>query len=444
MKGAPALEALEHLLRLGGLSALLAEGRLHISDISDSAAQISARANLGTLILLLQPTEDVCTGLDIRLGKQTAPHWQGQYRRDALSKTYGLRGIAAACTYEGDELQPAATSNSGASVWAWKSIGRGGVLLIGSDLVGDVLCFRQGDPARKPIDDELAKWGYSGERPNYLFDGYVDQNHPHDRPADWLLFALVNFVEAKTATVADPLLPHDAACAVVITGDTDGATAEHYAQQRLLLGDLPITYFLRTACAVEAETLRALDADPRVDLQLHPDALDAPNRYGTLLDQQIAWFEETVGRRPSYVRNHGYLNDGYWRHANHWIRSRITWSANLPGVDGLVLNGSLLPARLQLEGCLTPHWSLLTPYGDGMMFALGLSGQEAASRIEDHIEEIRMSGLPGLITINLHPANVGSTRPLHEVLHRLIGRNVLAWSLQQCAAWFERRDASPL
>ena len=89
----------------------------------------------------------------------------------------------------------------------------------------------------------------------------------------------------------------------------------------------------------------------------------------------MQWFYKLIGRRAKYVRNHGFLNDGYWRHAVAWCKEGIVGSSNLPGLDGRILNGSLLPSRLVLNGKVTSHWSILTAFGDGAFFIHGLFAQ---------------------------------------------------------------------
>jgi hypothetical protein len=431
--------ALRHFLSLVGLADHFRAGRLHARHGDVPGAEALARA--GAVVIISDPSQATMSALGVSSTRIADGEWTAQYRLAPKSAFSRLRGFSGFQMFTGSALESIAEDAAGRAVWAWCQIGAGGVLLLGSDVVGDIVRFRQGDARRTARAGEAESWGYSGERPNYLFDGTVDKTKPHDRPADWLCLALADLVSRKIGVLPGPMLPNGARCALVVTGDTDGATSEHYRKQRELLGDLPITYFLRPACAAPQEILLQLERDSRVDLQLHPDALEQPQLYGRLLDEQSAWFFDAVGRRPVYVRNHGYLNDGYWRHARHWIRNGVTWSSNLPGVDGLVLNGSLLPARLCLNGELTSHWSLVTPYGDGMVFALALSDEQAAARVETHVDEIIASEVPGVLAVNLHPANVASTAALHSVIQRLADKGVLTWSVDQCARWFEQMDA---
>ncbi len=149
-----------------------------------------------------------------------------------------------------------------------------------------------------------------------------------------------------------------------------------------------------------------------------------------------------TGASPRSVRNHGFLNDGYWGHLNAWVKNRIEISSNLPGVDGTILNGSLLPARVSREGLLTEHWSILTAIGDGVRFAMGKSGPESAQCIFDLADAIKSSQLPGVIVVNFHPQNVAETHEMHAAVIELIHNGFVAMTMGECLDWFSERDRS--
>jgi hypothetical protein len=223
--------------------------------------------------------------------------------------------------------------------------------------------------------------------------------------------------------------------AVVVTGDDDQA---YLAEQLSLLGETPITYFLHPQTRHTPATLKSMLDRPWIDLGLH--ALDEPTRYGEKLAEQVRWFRELVGTAPLSVRNHGFLNDGYWGHLPHWQREGIRISSNLPGLGGRILNGSLLPARLANRGELTDHWSILTAIGDGVRFVAGMSDEDAAACITRLGQDISRSGVPGVIVLNLHPQNVGETRAMHGAVHELIAVGFCAMTLSEVLGWFSARD----
>jgi hypothetical protein len=150
-----------------------------------------------------------------------------------------------------------------------------------------------------------------------------------------------------------------------------------------------------------------------------------------------------VGRRASSLRNHGFLNDGYWGHLKPWIDEGISFSSNIPGLDGCALNGSLLPARVYDDGRLTGHWSVVTAIGDGVRYVNGgKSDVESANCIFDLAEAIRQSAIPGVIVLNLHPQNVGDTRAMHLAAREVIRSGFIAWNMRDCLDWFANGVAS--
>jgi hypothetical protein len=238
------------------------------------------------------------------------------------------------------------------------------------------------------------------------------------------------------------MLPGGAVGALVLTGDDDQAQLANYRVQLDLIGDLPMTYFLHPLTKHNARTLRAMARAGRIELGLHPDSLDAPSDYEKRFMAQARWFAALTGARPISVRNHGFLSDGYWGHFPVWDRAGVRISTNIPGLDGRILNGSLLPSRLFLGDRLTDHWSLLTAIGDGIMFALGKSADEASECIMSLGNDIRRSGVPGVIVLNLHPDNVGTTRSMHIAALELVKRGFYPWTIRECLEWFQSRDGS--
>ena len=115
-------------------------------------------------------------------------------------------------------------------------------------------------------------------------------------------------------------------------------------------------------------------------------------------------------------------------------------SSNLPGFDGHVLNGSLLPARLAWEGRLTTHWSVLTAVGDGVRFAAGMTDKEAGDLVLAVADQIRQSAIPGVMVLNLHPQNVSETRAMHFAAKEIVRGGFIAWNLRQCLEWFDQVD----
>lgn len=334
---------------------------------------------------------------------------------------------------------------SNATVWGRVNIGNGAIVLVGTQMAYDITRYRQGDPAQvDSLERQSSRWGVDGERSVYLYEKQRAGECPHERHADLWGFSLANVLEDLTGQKNHSILPWGVPGALVITGDDDQAFLEKYEQQLKTLEGRPITYFLHPKTRHTRRTLKAIRKRSRIDLALHPDALDAPNRYGELLHAQCAWFKRLTGHTPLSVRNHGFLNEGYWGHAIAWMVQGILFSSNIPGLDGTVLNGSLLPARLAIDGRLSEHWSILTAFGDGMISALGMSDQEASDRILQLGNDIRKSKLPGVIVLNLHPQNIDSTQMMHQAALDLIDSGFIAWTMKDCLEWFAGQDGSRL
>lgn len=336
------------------------------------------------------------------------------------------------------------SDDEGRAAWLFLSTAaRGQIIFIGTDLVSDIVRYRQGDPAAATKRPTETQWGFAGERPNYLFEAQLAGEDSRERPADWWCEALADALDRLCGQVRSPMLPNGAPGAIVVTGDDDQAPLHRYAQQQEALGSLPITYFLHPLTKHDKASLRQLRAGRRLELGLHPDALDHPDRYRELFSEQAQWFRRLTGEDTRTIRNHGFLNDGYWGHAATWNDHGVEGSSNLPGLDGRIINGSLLPARLLLDGELTEHWCILTAIGDGIVFVHGWDDVQSAACVLDLADRIRKSGVPGVIVINLHPENIDKTRGMHEAVLKVVQDGFVPWTMSECFEWFGtgvRRD----
>ena len=244
---------------------------------------------------------------------------------------------------------PVVDDVQGRKIWVYQPVGSSGILFVGTDLPADLIRYRQGDPLAAATRPTEAMWGVPGERPSYLFEQQLAGEKDDERHADWWCETLACALQKVGKQQRLPILPGGAHGAIVATGDDDQASISCYEQQRLMLGPLPITYFLHPLTKHRRDTMRRISRGRRVEYELHPDALVEPERYADLFSEQSTWFEQLAGAPARAVRNHGFLNDGYWGHASAWLTHGILTSSNLPGVDGRILNGSLLPARLALN-----------------------------------------------------------------------------------------------
>ncbi len=391
------------------------------------------------IVVLLQPPDAACEWLGLQGRGQVptagpfAPAARPTLRMASLHP-YRSFSSPAGCA------RPVVVDEEGRAAWVEVSLQGRTWLVIGTALDADILRFRQGDPQRAADRSASAKWDFEFERPNYLFEAQLQAIDSRVRHGDHWCEAFADALARALGVPRRPLLPDGAPGALVITGDDDQAYLEKYAAQQEALAGLPITYLMHPETRHDRNSVRRMFARRRVELGLHPDALDAPGDYAARVAEQARWFESRFGFRASSLRNHGFLNDGYWGHLEAWQSAGIRFSSNLPGLDGTLLNGSLLPGRVLYEGELTTHWSILTTFGDGMVFALGLSDERAATRIGECAAEVMASGLPGVIVVNLHPQNIDGTRRVHAVLGEIARMGFVTWTMGDCRRWFEALD----
>jgi hypothetical protein len=343
-------------------------------------------------------------------------------------------------TFTGSGLRPVWVNQAGRAVVAWYRSAECQTLLIGLDLEEEMVRHRQGDPTKVDTARVKSGFGFDFERPNYMFE---DQLHPQYRTIPWADHLGFYLAETCARLSGYPLiepLPQGARAAVILTGDDDQAFLEKYAEQLRIVGHLPITYFLHPLTRHTRETLEHLP--PNVELGLHPDALDKPEAYDQLCMEQAQQMHHLSGKPMHLVRNHGYLNRGYLGHLNAWQASGLQLDVNYPGVDGTALNASFLPMRLrQRDGTWTEHYSLLTLFGDGMLYALQFTQHQAVQRVNQLVRQMERD-YPGVIVCNFHPQNITDTYELHQAVLAVARRpGWIALGLGSYLQWLEMRES---
>jgi hypothetical protein len=432
------IHLLQHLARLFGLTPRVFDAGL-ICLVAGGPEAATAVQGKSALVVVLEPDAAACARLGITASAHPAtPEVFVAADRSSLRMS-SLHAYHSYSSADGAG-RPVVRDLAGRPVWIEVEREDRRWLVVGTALAADLQRFRQGDPTRAGDRSASAKWDFAFERPNYLFESQLQGLDVRIRHADHWCEAFAAAVAGIVGIPRRPILPGNAPGAIVITGDDDQAYLEKYAAQQVALGGLPITYLMHPQTRHDSRSVRKIFGLRRVELGLHPDALETPSEYATLLAEQSRWFEARFGFRASSVRNHGFLNDGYWGHLPAWRAAGLRISSNIPGLDGKLLNTSLMPGRVLFEGALTEHWSVLTTFGDGMVFALGLSDAAAAARIGDCAAGIRDSRLPGVIVVNLHPQNIDSTRRIHEVLREIARMGFVTWTLADCWRWFSDLD----
>lgn len=315
-------------------------------------------------------------------------------------------------TFAGPSIEPVWTDRDKRAVVAWHTDGTKKMLLVGLDVEEEIVRHRQGDPEKVLTASVKSMGEFAFERPYYLFE---DQLLPEYRSYPWadnLGFLLVEAFSRLTGYPIIEVLPHGAKGLVILIGDDDQAYLAKYQEQLELIDGLPITYFLTPQTRHTPQTLSQLPAN--VEIGLHPDALDAPDEYDARCAEQAKQIRRLSGRPVRIVRNHGALSRDYLGHLAAWEDNGLVLDANYSGRDGIALTGSFLPMRLRrADGSWSDHYSLLMTFGDGMIFAFGLSQRQTRKRIRSFVRQIE-SGHPGVLMFNWHPQNIDDTRELHK------------------------------
>lgn len=351
---------------------------------------------------------------------------------------FRLRTLSDYFIISGLDCDPLVTTDDGLAVWACRATDNETFIFIGTQFLDDVITYRQGLATNVQSESKVEPlWGFSNERVNYLYEGVAEPSRPYDRQADWWSRQLIKSLESSLIG-SQCIELRKPVQYLVVTGDDDQANLDKYEKQQALLSGVPITYFLHPLTRHSKQSLRTLmRKNAEIEFGLHPDALDRPAEYERLFTQQVDWFTRLVGFNPSSLRNHGFLNDGYWRHAQSWLKRGIKSSSNIPGLDGRILNNSLLPFPLVLDGEITSHWSIVTAFGDGMVFALGMTDDEASQHVVDFANHMREDPSDGALVVNLHPQNVDSTPQLHLTIRELIESGFVPTTLTELIQRFE-------
>jgi len=350
------------------------------------------------------------------------------------------RALLPHTSFTGEMLEPVWVNESGRAVIAWLKGAPHRTLLVGLDVVAEMVRYRQGDPRRVESGCDKNALGFDFERPIYLFAEQILPAHRTVPWADRLGFFLAEALSRVTGCPLIEPLPGGARGAILLSGDDDQAWLEKYDEQLQLVGDVPMTYFLVPQTRHAEASLARLPSN--VELGLHPDALEQPQAYDRLCAEQAKQIRALSGRKIRTVRNHGFLNRGYLGHLRAWEDNGLAMDFNYPGVDGTALNGSFLPMRVRrADGTWSTHYSLLTGFGDGMIEALRMSARQAARRIRQVAAQIEASH-PGVLVCNFHPQNVARTAALHREAVQLARRpGWTALGAESYLDWLELLEA---
>jgi hypothetical protein len=347
------------------------------------------------------------------------------------------RALLPHSSFSGPAVEPIWQNARGRAVLAWWHRSGRKILLVGLAAANELVRYTQGDPEQTRDATNRARFNFSFERANYLFDTNLVPGALSVPWADRLGFTLARLLAWQSGLPLAEPLPQGAKGLVLLTGDDDQAALAAYQEQLALLGEFPITYFLLPFTKHTSGTLAELPAS--VEFGLHVDALEQPDQYETICAEQAAAVRALCSQPVRAIRNHGFLNRGYLGHLRAWEECGLALDINYAGLDGTALTGSFLPFRVRRpDGFWSGHFGLLTAFGDGMRYIGKLTEDQAVARIDRLAAQIEKSD-PGVLVFNMHPENIADTRRIHRRIIEL-GRRPgwLAMGVESYLQWLEK------
>ena len=340
-------------------------------------------------------------------------------------------------SFSGPALTPVWTSAEGRTVIGWWNYRGKRQLLVGLDIVEEIVRYTHGDPHKVTLCVDKTLWGYGNERSAFLYEDHVVSGFEMIPWADRLGYLIATFLSHCSCLPLISTLPNGATGAVLLTGDDDQAFLEKYEQQVRLLDGFPMTYFLLPNTRHTSETLAQMPTS--IELGVHIDALEQPEQYESRCSEQTDAVRRLIGRPAKSIRNHGHLSRGYWEHLSTWEKCGFSIDLNIRGLDGTCPTGSYLPFRVRRpDGSWSNHISLFSTFSDSMYFVQKWPEKQqirCITRLANQIER----AFPGVIVFNFHPQNVSEG---HRVLRAAmdIGRRSrwIALGAESYVGWLER------
>jgi hypothetical protein len=338
-------------------------------------------------------------------------------RRFRLLRRRQYRALLDHLSFAGPHLTPIWTTSSGRVVIGWLEHEGRRTLLVGLNVVEELVRYTQGDPQKVFTAVDKTLWGTGHERTAYLFEDHIVAGSEMVPWADRLGFLIARAISSVTNMPLAAPLPSGARAAVLLTGDDDQAELEKYRTQLRLLDGFPITYLLLPHTRHTPETLAELPSS--VELGVHVDALDRPEDYDRICAAQTAAVRSLTGRVPRTIRNHGHLNQGYWTQLRAWEENGLLLDFHIRGLDGTCPTGSYLPYRTRRpDQSWSRHWSVFSTFSDSMLF-LQKWPQSKQIKVIEALGAQLESTTPGIIVANFHPQNVDHIPDVHRALIRL-------------------------
>lgn len=392
----------------------------------DGVDLVKDLCNLGGNAIWIWPSQRAASafGLDVfqidreAILKPPKRLWFMKGRPAAVSRL-GARRIGEGLVFRGDGIRPLLINTRGEYEAVAQHFGRGTIYWVGSNVVDEIVRYRQGDPdlPTPTIPYDIVEC--TCERPMYRYKPVIRVDRALFPEADiwgWLVAHWAWNLMIGPQVMVWPL-PCAERSISLFTADGDEATKKQIQKMNSLLRDagIPWTLFV-TPNTAKDESWQPRELNENGDFAIHPVLYDNdPINYEITLKKQLEWFVEKFGCMPSAVRNHMFFHKGYLELQEIWERESVPINFNLPwciNFDGemmpAILGGTFHPFSYRRKNSSwMQHMGIVSPYGDGVLFALDRKyAWKNAKKLAIYLIRILSEYFPGVLVANFHPYNI--------------------------------------
>jgi hypothetical protein len=416
---------------------------IHIfeGENDDFLPQVMEFCGKGFSVIWISPPLGALSSLSVKsrilTGKKRLYSVNGGFNFKAACK-FGLKRLGVSLEFKCLNGIGILKNSSGLNEGISLGVGKGRLILIGPNIVDEIVMLRQGNPDNTNKDNPYDLQKCTCERPQYLYEGIIEKANRFIPEADiwgWFFAILVLSVRKRFRFLVWPL-PNQMNFIPLFTSDGDEASVEQCKKYNELVSQLGFSNSVFLTPRTGGQDTSPEKLFPEADFGLHPTIYESSAlSYKSSLDKQYEWFVKTIGKSPRVVRNHMYFNNGYSGCQKLWASKSIYLNLNIPemfkfdsGKLPCVLNGSFLPLRFRDdEGTWLNHWTLSSPYGDGIPLSYGMLGgwMQTVSTAFNILRMLRKY-CPGIFVLSFHPHNIERIRLQLRFSALLLRKNILS------------------